>query len=393
MDFEKALAPLNELNQQQQNTPAAPAEGQQNNGTPPEGAQPPAGAPPAADNNQQSQQQTNTPPAGSPPAAPTINYAEYLDRMSGGLIKDEDSFKLVIPQLQEYPTLKQKFDELSSQLEKAPKFANDEVRIYNELVASGASREQLDSFQKINAVGELKDLTPYEARIARMVLVDGVKPSVAKLKVDREFKIGDDYAGIDPTEREILDEDLRVAANKDREELAKFKAQVSDTGKVAPEELALQQQANIQQHTAQVKPYVKSLVTDLPHLGQFTLIEKDDAKGIDGVAYEVPMTEAYRTELNQYVENFFMDGLTPITKENTITALAYARAELFRNHAGEIFKEFYDTMVPQVEQRIINKYENRSGLKPAVDNPNPGANPASEMAGFMKQVAERKVGG
>lgn len=394
MDFEKALAPLADLQQQQQqnNAAAAGADGQQqNNGTPPEGAQPPAGAPPAADNNQQSQQQPNTPPAGAPPAAPQINYAEYLDRMSGGLIKDEDGFKSVLPQLQEYPTLKERLTELSSQLEKAPKFANDEVRIYNELVASGASKEQLESFQKINAVGELKDLTPYEARIARMVLVDGVKPSVAKLKLDREFKIGEEYADIDPTEREILDEDLRVAANKDREELAKFKAQVSDTGKVAPEELALAQQAKITEHTAQVKPYVKSLVTDLPHLGTFTLVEKDDAKGIDGIDYQVPITDAYRGELNQHIENFFLDGLTPITRENTITAMAYARAELFREHAGEIFKEFYDTMVPQVEQRIINKYENRSGLKPPVDNPKPGANPAAEMAGFMQNVATRNV--
>lgn len=386
MDFEKALAPLNVLQQQQSAAPAA--EG----AIPSEGAAAPAAAPVAAPtSNEQSQQQPNIPTA-APAAAPTIDYAEYLDRMSGGLIKNEDGFISVLPQLQEYPALKERLTELSSQLEKAPKFANDEVRIYNDLVASGASKEQLESFQKINAVGELKDLTPYDARIARMVLVDGVKPSVAKLKLDREFKIGEDYAGIDPVEREILDEDLRVAANKDREELAKFKAQVSATGAVAPEELALQQQAKIHEHTAQVKPYVKTLVTDLPHLGSFTLVEKDDAKGIEAVGYEIPITEAYRAQLNQHIENYFMDGLTPITRENTITAMAYARAELFREHAGEIFKEFYDNTVRQVEQRIINKYENRSGLKPPVDNPNPGANPAAEMAGFMQNVATRTVG-
>lgn len=388
MDFQQALAPLEALNQQNNNnggTPPADNQ-QQNNGTPP------ADAPPAADQNQQSQQQSNNPPAGTPPPAADVNYAEYLDRMSGGLIKDEDGFKMVLPQLQEYPTLKEKLTELSSQLEKAPKFANDEVRIYNELVAGGASKEQLESFQKINAVGQLKDLTPYDARIARMVLVDGVKPGVAKLKVDREFKLGEGFSDIDPVEREILDDDLRVAANADREALAKFKADASATGGVSPEEQQLQYQAKLQEHSQQVKPYVNNLVKDLPHLGAFTLVDKDEAKGIDGIAYEVPITEAYKTELNGYVENFFLDGLTPITRENTITALAYARAELFRNHAGEIFKEFYDTIVPKVEERIGNKYENRSGLRPPVDNPNPGANPASEMAGFVNQIANRTVG-
>lgn len=390
MDFQTALAPLETLHQQQQNNggnATADNSQQQNNGTPP------ADAPPAAtDQNSQSQQQPNTPPHGTPPAAAEVNYAEYLDRMSGGLIKDEDGFRMMIPQLQEYPTLKEKLTELSSQLEKAPKFANDEVRLYNELVAGGASKEQLESFQKINAVGELKDLTPYDARIARMVLVDGVKPSVAKLKVDREYKLEEGYSDIDPTEREILDDDLRVAANGDREALARFKAQVSATGQQPPEEIALQQQAQLKEHADKVKPYVRSLVTDLPHLGAFTLVEKDEAKGIDGIAYEVPITDAYKNELNGYVENFFLDGITPITRENTITALAYARAELFRNHAGEIFKEFYDTIVPRVEERITGKFENRSGLRPPLDNPNPGANPAAEMAGFMTQVATRSVG-
>lgn len=386
MDFQTALAPLETLHQQQQNNTPPPTGGE---GAPTDNGTPPAGIPPAADTNQQLQQ-PNTPPAGTPPPS-GINYAEYLDRMSGGLIKDEDGFRMVIPQLQEYPTLKEKLTELSSQLEKAPKFANDEVRIYNELVAGGASKEQLESFQKINAVGQLKDLTPYDARIARMVLVDGVKPSVAKLKVDREYKLGEEFTDIDPTEREILDDDLRVAANADRQALAKFKADVSSTGQLPPEEIALQQQAQLQEHSAKVKPYVKSLVTDLPHLGSFTLVEKDEAKGIDGISYEVPINDAYKNELNRYVENFFLDGITPITRENTITALAYARAELFRNHAGEIFKEFYDTMVPLVEQRIGNKFENRSGLKPPADNPNPGGNPAAEMAGFMQKVATRAV--
>jgi len=388
-DFETALAPLADNNTPEGGTPAPESNNQPAGAPAPAITQPDGGTPPAAPTpalNTQSQPNTPAVPTGPSDA----DYNNFLDRMSGGLIKDENGFKSVLPQLTEYPTLKSQLTELTSKLEKAPKFANDEVRIYNDLVAGGASKEQLQSFQQINAVGDLKELTPTEARIARMVLVDGVKPSVAKMKVEREFKIGENYSNVDPEEREILDEDLRVASNKDREELAKFKAQVSQTTQAAPEELALQQEARVQQHSAQIKPYVKDLVTGLPHLGNFSLIDADAAKGIDGLSYEVPINDAAKQEIGQYVENYFMDGLTPVTHENTYTALAYARAEYFRLHAGDIFKSVADFLIPKIQEDVESRYENRSGLKPTPENPNPGQNPGAATAEMMNNIANRR---
>lgn len=383
-DFEKALSPLagetinDNLAPTNTETVPAPAAAEQAVGIA-------TGV--VATQEQAPTNQPNTPPAVQAPTPE--QYAEYLDRMSGGLIKDESGFLSVLPQLNEYPTLKAKADGLASQLEKAPKFANDEVRIYNELVAQGKSREQLKNFQKINEVGDIKELSPIDARIARMVLVDGVKESVAKLIVEREFKIGDE--SIEDTDREILDEQLRVAANKDREALDAFKAKVSDTGTVPAEELALQQAARVQEHTKAITPLVNNLVNGLPHLGEFDILVEDAEKGTPGYKYTIPITDEIKTEMNGYVKNFLMDGLMEPTQENYITALSYARAETFRTHASEIFKAFGAEVIAQTEQRMIDKYENRSGLRMQQDNPRPGGNPAAETAGFMADVANRRV--
>lgn len=331
-----------------------------------------AGAPPAtppadppADATQQSQNQ-NTPPADvAAPNAGTVDYDKYFDEMSGGLIKNVDGFKAVLPRLAEYDTLKSETERLSAEMAKAPKFADDEVRILNDLKASGASKDQIKSFHKINEYGAITEMPDRDALIAKMVMVDGVKPSVAELKIDRDFKLKNEDLNDD--EKEILADDMRVAAVNARKELEKFKAQVSTTNQLPPEELQLQQTAQIQEFQGKLKPYVKEVMQSIPNLGSFYLSGKEGEA--DAVQYEIPIDDALRGQLGQYVENYFMDGLTEVNPENTRLAIHYARAEYIREHLAEIVKNAFDHGISVATEKLTNKYENRSGLKPPGDNP------------------------
>lgn len=377
----EALAPLNDQ-QQAPAAPDAPAAPIVNANEPPA---PDAPTPPVPENNSQSQP-TNT----APPAAPqTIDYNKYLHEMSGGVIKDVDGFKAVLPRLAEYDTLKSENERLAAEMAQAPKLADDEVRIFNELKASGASKEQIKQFHKINEYGTIGEMPDRDARIAKMVMVDGVKPSVAEMKVDREFKLKDE--DISPEEREILDDDLRVAARADKQALEAFKSKVSAPANVPAEEVQLQQQAQLLAHQNKVKPYVKDVMTSIPNLGTFNLAygKEGEANHI-AVAYEVPIDEAIRTKLGQYVENYFIDALTPVTPENTLLALNYARAEYFREHSGELLQNAFEKGVSLTTEKLVNKYENRSGLKPDTDNPIlPGKSDAAATAKFFSDKVNR----
>lgn len=378
MDWGKALAsPEQPVTDQ----PAAAAVADQlNTTTPPEEA--PVLAPPVAE--EQLQPTPDTPPTPAAPAAPAPFDFAALDPMSGGLIKDEASFKAILPKLTEYDALKAKNDELSALMAKAPSFADDEVRILNELKAGGASKEQIKTFQKINEYGNLAELPDRDARIARMVMIDGVKPSVAEYKVDQQYSIGnEDLSEID---REVNDDNLRVDAIKDREALAKYKAEITQPNQVSPEELQLQHEAKKVAHQAQIKPYVKDVVTTIPNLGVFNLSGKD---GAEAVNFELPFDESTRAQIQTGVENFFMDGLVPVTPENTRLALQYARAEYFREHAGEMLAAAYAKGVNLTTEALTNKYENRSGLRPQQDSPIVQGNAAAETAAWMANKVNR----
>ena len=397
-DFESKLAAT--AGQQQQNAGAGDAgAGQQQQQTDPAANSQQQNLPgnqPQTDAGQQqnSQQQANNQQSQSDAGAnqqqqQNFDVNGFLDRMSEGLIKDEGTLKSVLPQLKEYPELKKQLEEMQKQVESAPKFYDDEVRLYNELKAAGATKEQLRNFQKINDVGNLADISDIEARVARMVIIDGVKESVAKLKVEREFKINDE--NVDATDRELLDDDLRVAAKKDREELAKYKAEVSSTGKPTPEELQLKQAAAETEHNARLEPYLNDFVSALPHMGSIPVREAKD--GQDGLSFDLPISDEARAEIKGYMQGYFLDGLTPITRENTIAAAQYAKAEYYRTHESEIFKAYTDFLIPKLTEEITARFERQTGIKMPNDNPAAGTQNASakEMAQFAQGVARRRL--
>lgn len=344
----------------------------------------PAAAPPVEVPVQQTQ--NTIPPAESqttPPAAPAIDYNAILDEMSGGTIKDKDAFTAALGQLKEFGTLKETNDKLSAEMAKAPVFVDDEVRILNELKASGASKEQIRSFQKINEYGNLSEMSDKDAIIAAMVM-GGTKPSTAELKVDRDFKIGNE--DLDPAEREIMDEDLRVAALNAREALNKFKADVSKINSTPLEEAQLQQQAQLIQHQATLKPYVKEVVGSIPNMGSFTLTGKLPGEELP---VELKLSDDFKPKMEQYLENYFMDGMTKVTPENTREALNYARAEYIRENLPAILQQVKDETESKVTERLVAKYENRSGLKPNEENPITSEGSPNETALYMQNKVNR----
>lgn len=342
---------------------------------------------------QQQQQPTNTDNATGAPAGgdnQDSNFFVTLDRMSGGRFKDETGFRSALDQLGEYPTLKQNFEELSARMAEVPKFANDEVRIYNELIQGGATREKVNTFLQLNQLGDLKELSDKDALIAYAVMVKDSKQTAASLRVERDYKLNDE--SLTPEERELLDDDMRVAGADARKELAKFKAEVSSTQQHTPEEVRLQNEARLLAHQSQVKPYARDVVAAIPHMGDFTMVAGKD--GQEAVKYQIPMDDTTRTTLAQHVENYFLDGTTPINEQTTREALSYAWAEHFRVNAQKILSDVYNDAVTKTTEKLVAKYENRSGVDGGQDRPLVGAgNDAKSMAQFMTGVANRNVGG
>lgn len=394
MDFTEALKPAADQQQnqggdgqQQQQAGGLPAAGADNLGDQQQQGKP-ADEQPQQSQNQNSEQQQGAKPTVTPEEQQRQEqaYNDYFDKMSGGKIKDATAFKAVLPILEEYPILQKQHEELAAKMASAPVFADDEVRIFNELKGSGASKEQINTFLKLGQLGDLKELSDRDAIIANMIMLKGTKESAAGFKVNRDFKIDDE--SLSEEEREILDDDLRIAGDTARKELEKFKSTLSEPV-LEPEEVRLAQQAKIMAHQAVVKPYVTEVVNSIPHLGLFNLSGKE---GAEAVAYEMPLETETKAFLGQMVENYFMDGLTPVTEESTREALNFARAEYFRVNAEKILQMAFERGVSLTTEKLVAKYENRSGLKQQGDNPIiEGGNEAQTMGQFMNKIATRTL--
>lgn len=312
------------------------------------------------------------------------DYNKWLEEKSGGLFKDEDSFKQSLPKISEYETLvQQKADLEKNQI----KYANGFVKELNELAQSGASKDQLKAFVKLNEAGELSELSPLDAKVAKLVLVDGYSEVVARKKVERDFPLDELEEGTD--ERQILEDELRVSSKGDLEALNKYKTQlttVENPEKEAQEQQRLQQIALSEQHKLIVKQEAPKIASTINGLGNINLNGKE---GDDAVTLDMPFAEDYKAKVQAMAENYFMDNNEPITQDGINNFQLYAKASYLAENFDRIAKSIYTHAESIVTERVVNKYENRSGLAPQVE-PQVEVNKQEQYQSFLERVANGK---
>ncbi len=142
----------------------------------------------------------------------------------------------------------------------------------------------------------------------------------------------------------------------------------------------------MQAHQSQVRPYAKEVADTITTMGKFTLGASDPTKAVD---IELPIGDDFKPKMAQYLENYYMDGLTPVTPENTRLAMEYGRAEYIRENLPAMLEKVYDILDSKITERMVAKYENRSGGKPLSENPVVGVNEAAETAQWMANKVNR----
>lgn len=282
------------------------------------------------------------------------DYNKYVEEVTGGLFKDVDTFKQALPKLSQYETLQKERDDFKAKTEVNP-YASDYVKILNDLVSKGATPDQLNNFQKINAIGDINTLSPIDAKVAKLVLIDGYKESVARKMVDRDFPIADFAEGSD--EKEIAEESLRVASNADKALLAQYKAQTS-TIKNPQEDQQLQVLAQRQQHENYVKGEVPKIAGAINGMGElaFSIKDKEPVK----MKFDYP--EDFKSQIAPKLQEYFMDGQTPINNETVQQAFKVINATYLDENFPTLSQRIFDTAYAKAWEDATNKYENRSGL-------------------------------
>lgn len=340
--------------------------------TPPADTQVSAGM--AVDTPAEPAAQVPEPAAVAPEPQPAVtnepyNYWAELEQKTEGLVKDEETFNSILEKSKNYETLAAEKAELEKNQWKP---ANDYISTLDTLVRNGAKPDQIKAFVKLNEYGDLDALVnenPIQARIARLVLIDGYSEEVAVKKANREF----DFAQFDETEpdqkddADILREELKVTARKDLEALKEYRKDLSVVPNPEKESAEAARLAEI----AQISTYNKTVEQEAPKIaGNFPPKLAYEFKiGDESINFEDTIEKEFlEKQLPNLVADYFKDSLDPVNAQTISEAYSYAFGEYLKANDGKRLERAYQKGFTEATERTVNKYENRSGLPKAQEN-------------------------
>jgi len=275
-------------------------------------------------------------------------FISKLDVLSGGKFKTQEDLLSALTKAEQFDTVKTEYDTYKQ----TNRFANEFEQKRNELILGGASKETLKSFEKLNDLGDLAQLSPVEAKVAKLILVDGYSEKLARNTVEKEFPIDSTY---DDDEKELLEEKLAHSANQDRKSLEKFKVDVSSPASDAK----IQNIVSKEQLTADLKPILADFNTKFSTM---MTLNVNGEEGDKAVTYPVVVNDEGKAFMNQVVQDFLITNDMPLTQANYDEALKFAKGEWIKANVGTIVEAYGKEKDKYWEKYYTEKYENIGGL-------------------------------
>lgn len=315
---------------------------------------------------------------------PAVDYSKFLSENSDGLFTDVDSFKSALPKIKEYDTLLSSKAELEEKLKVDP-FVNEFTKTLDGMIRAGKSPDEIEAFTKISRL-DIDGLSAIDAKVMAMVK-SGYSEPIARQIVQSEFPIEDYEEGTQ--ERTILEEKLRVSSLTDRSILKEWKKDlttVDTSAQQAQEQERLNAIAKAETHKQTVKQVIPKIVESITGLGEKNLNGKE---GEEAVKLKFDYNAYYKAQLPTKLESFFIDGQMEINEDNVALAQKYIRADYLEKNFDQISQSIFKHAEALTTERMVNKYENRSGL-PAESTNVVVDNSKQEYNDFLAKIAKSR---
>lgn len=316
------------------------------------------------------------------PKAPSIE--DYLAQQTQGTADAEKPTGAT----DETEALKARIKELESN---QVTFASDWMKTLNEMHLKGASKEQVQSFLKINQIGNLDEMNPFDTKVSKLVLIDGFSEKSARALVNRDFNIEAkiEEFGEDSEEVELLKEELRISSSNDLKELNSYRHELT----VVENKEAKQAQEAELAAQAQQAQFVKFVDQEAPKISTF--FPKTDAHklrvgGEKGV--EIDLDFKYEQEfLEKQLPSYVRNSLTEAgetTQASIKEAFEYAQAVYWSNpdNRAKLVKSAAEKGYNAGLEAKDKEYANISGL-PRHTTPVQRTIPTEQRSAFLSRVA------
>lgn len=315
-----------------------------------------------ADQNK-NQQQDQSGNGQSEPSAE--NWISRASKIAGVEFKSEEEVTSYFERAKNYDDLQSKFNNLSQEhdsLKGQPDpFANDYVKKLNDFYKQGRTTEEIAAFNRINNLGELKDLEPLEAVKLALQLRDGLTPEEAEIKIKTDYKLDEEAY-----EKDIVDANritLKLNAKKDLEFLQQFKAELSENkAEKSKEEAEKEFQKQIAEYTEKVKPIAKSIQDN------FSVIKSVNINGKTGEEahlIDIPVPEDLQKNLSELAETFAVQHNIPLNEEGLKVLNEYVENVIWIKNRQNIAIH----IASETERRVRTEFDNPASISRGQDNP------------------------
>lgn len=333
---------------------------------PPSATEP--GKQPAASENQNI---SETPAVETPPApetkqpetqtAPSTNWIQEASKSIGHEFQSEDELKALISKAKERDELENRYNALNLDLEKAraeaPKFANERIAKLNELYAGGASEQQINLFNKINSLGEIKALDPLEAKKLALQYQHDITAEQAEILLKDQYRLDEDVYDANIVAADKVK--LKVEAAKDYEYLQGLKAK-SEVTLAAAQQEDLQKQ--VREYAEKVTPIAKQIQESLTAIKGVNLNGKS---GDEAFVTDLPVSEETRSQIADIVKEYAQNAAIPLNAEGIEHLKTYANNVAVINN----WKNWVIDAASKAEQKVRAEYHNPSNISRGQDNP------------------------
>jgi hypothetical protein len=329
-----------------------------------EGNDAPPAVPPADEKQPEVTAETKIPETPQPAADPN-DWISNVAKMAGTEFKTEDELKSYLDRAKNFESSENDRKAISEQYEALkgtiPQFANERMQKLNELYLSGATEEQITAFNKINSVGDLKDLKPIDGVRLALQLRDGLTEDEANNVINRKFKLDENlYEAEDIISSNI---DLKLAFKSDLDYLSGFKSKASEVP-VTPAQKSQEELTNqVAQYRQQVAPIANSIGQE------FTSLKGINVNGVQGeksILLDLPVSEDTQKIISQWVSEYATANNVPFnTPEGMKELQKFARFN--------VINENFDNMVIHInnkaEERVRAEFNNSSPISRGQDAP------------------------
>lgn len=298
-------------------------------------------------------------------AAPiaTNDWITEANKTIGAEFKTVDEAKELFNKAKGYGDLESRLATMSQELESVKAssevnpFANDYIKKLNELTQGGATADQLKLFNEINSIGEIKTLTPFEAKKLALRYEHDLTPEQAETMINNQYKLDESAFDKDIVEGEKIR--LKVESQKDFKYLEDLQAKASEN----PAQVQQQEQDNlVKEYTAKISPIAKSIQDSFTVIKGVNLNGK---QGADAITIDLPVSEESRAQIADLVTQHALMHNIRLDEKGMEHLNEFARnVSLISN-----WESMAIHIASKTEERIRAEFHNPSGIPRGDDNP------------------------